>query len=101
MEKVTSKIENLELEAERSLDAARNKANEILSEANKKSHELLSSPLSFDDVRSECREMIKNAERQAEEEVIKAQKRAAEIVSGSKTKVDHVIDRMEKLVTGA
>ena len=101
MEKVTSNIENLELEAERSLNAARNQANEILTEANKKSHELLSTPLSFDDINSECQEMIKNAEKQAKEEVIKAQQQAAEIISGSETKVDEIIDRMVKLVTGA
>ena len=100
MEKVTSNIENLELEAERSLDAARNKANEILSEANKRSHELLLAELSFDDIKSECQQMIKNAERRSKEEVKIAQKRAADILTGSEKKVDEVIDRMVKLITG-
>jgi vacuolar-type H+-ATPase subunit H len=44
--------------------------------------------------------MIKNAERQSEEEVKTAQQRAGEIISGSETKVEEVIDRMVKLVTG-
>ena len=101
MEKVTSNIENLEIEAERSLDAARAKANEILVEANKKSQELLSSPIAFDDVKSECQRMIEKAEQEAEEEVKKAQQQAEEIRSGNVKKVDEIIDRMIKRVTGA
>ncbi|MFC1946974.1 hypothetical protein ACFLXY_03525 [Chloroflexota bacterium] len=101
MEKVTSNIENLEIEAEKSLDAARAKANEILTEANKQSQELLSSPLAFDDLKSECQRMIEKAEQEAEEEVKKAQQQAEEIRSGNVKKVDEIIDRMIKRVTGA
>ena len=101
MEKVTSNIENLEIEAEKSLDAARVKANEILAEANKKSQDILSSPLSFDDVKAESQKIIKKAQQEAEEEVDNAKKQADVIRSGNVEKVDEIIDRMVKLVTGA
>ena len=101
MEKVTSNIENLEIEAEKSLDAARAKANEILAEANKKSQDILSSPLSFDDVKAEAQKLIEKAQHEAEEEVDKAKKQAEVIMSGNTEKVDEIIDRMVKLVTGA
>ncbi|OGN88372.1 MAG: hypothetical protein A2158_01785 [Chloroflexi bacterium RBG_13_46_14] len=101
MKNVTSNIENLEIEAEKSLDAARAKANEILAEANKKNQELLSSPLSFDDVKAEGQKIIEKADKEAEEEVNKAKKQAEVIRSGNVKKVDEIIDRMVKLVTGA
>jgi F0F1-type ATP synthase membrane subunit b/b' len=101
LEKVTSNIENLEIEAEKSLDAARVKANEIFAEANKKSQDILSSPLSFDDVKAEAQKIIKKAQQEAEEEVDNAKKQADVIRSGNVEKVDEIIDRMVKLVTGA
>jgi hypothetical protein len=45
--------------------------------------------------------MITKAEQESKEEVQKARQQAEEIRSGSKQKVDEVINRMEKLVTGA
>lgn len=101
MEKVTSNIENLEVEAEKSLDAARAKANEILTEANKQSQELLSSPLLFDEVKAEGQKIIETARKKAEEEVQEAKQQAEEIRTGSERKVDEIIDRMVKRVTGA
>ncbi|MBN2076045.1 MAG: hypothetical protein JW762_10890 [Dehalococcoidales bacterium] len=101
MEKVTSNIENLEIEAEKSLDAARAKANEILAEASKKSQELLSSPLSYDDVKAEAQKIIEKAKQEAEDDIKEANKQAELIRSGNVQKVDKIIDRMVKLVTGA
>jgi len=86
---------------QKDLDAARAKANEILAEANKKSQELLTSSLSYDDIKSECRKMIEIAEREAEEEVKKARQTAEEIKTGSEKKVDEMVNRMVKQVTGA
>jgi vacuolar-type H+-ATPase subunit H len=99
--KVTSNIENLEIQAEKSLEDARVKANEILAEANKKSQDLLSSPLSLDDVKAETQKIIEKSQQEAEEEVNKAKIRAEVIRSGNVEKVDEIITRMVKLVTGA
>jgi F0F1-type ATP synthase membrane subunit b/b' len=101
MKNVTSSIENLELEAEKSLEEARAKAADIITQSNVESQKTLAAPLPLDEVNSQSGEIVEQARREAEKRVDESKKQADELKSGALKKVDETVDRMMKLVTGA
>ena len=100
-EKMTSSVETIEIEAERILEGARGKANEILLKANEEVNRILSSELAMDEVRIEAQEIIRKAREEADKSVIEAKKKASEIGAIIGSKVDKITGRVVRDVSGA
>lgn len=100
MEKVTSGIETIEVEAEKLLESARSKANEILLKANEESQQILSSELSVDEVKAECQEIVRKAREEADSKVEDSRQKAQEIKLEANKKVEGIVQRMLNIITG-
>ena len=101
MEKVTSSIENIEVEAEKLLESARSKANEILLKASEESQQILSSELPMDEVKAECQKIVDKARKEADSKVEDSKSKAQEIKAEASKKVEGIVQRMLNIVTGA
>ena len=98
---MTSSVETIEAEAERILEEARNRANEILLKANEEANKILSSELPMDEVKAECQKIIHKAREEADKKVEDSRKKAAEIKTGTGNKVDKITERIVSNITGA
>lgn len=101
MEKVTSSIETIEVEAEKLLESARSKANEILLKASEESQQILSSGLPMDKVKAEGQKIIDKARKEADSKVEDSKSKAQEIKAEADKKVEKIVQRMLNIVTGA
>jgi vacuolar-type H+-ATPase subunit H len=100
-EEMTSNIETIEIEAERILEEARSKANEILLKANEEANKILSSDLPMDEVKAECQKIIHKAREEADKKIEDSRKEASEIKTGTGKKVDKITERIVSNITGA
>ena len=100
MEKVTSNIENLELEAEKSLEEAREKAVSIVTKANEESQKILSTPLSLDEAKAEAASMTEKARIESEEKINASKSQAKQLKASASQKVDEIVNRMTRMITG-
>jgi len=100
-EEMTSNIETIEVEAERILEEARSKANEILLKANEEASKILSSKLPMDEVKAECERIIHKAREEADKKVEDSRKTASEIKTEVGNKVDKITKRIVSNITGA
>ena len=100
-EEMTSNIETIEVEAERMLEEARSKANEILLKANEEASKILSSKLPMDEVKAECERIIHKAREEADKKVEDSRKKASEIKTEVGNKVDKITKRIVSNITGA
>ncbi len=100
-EEMTSNIETIEIEAERILEEARNRANEILLKANEEANKILSSDLPMDEVKAECQKIIHKAREEADKKIEDSRKEASEIKTGTGKKVDKITERIVSNITGA
>ena len=100
-EEVTSSVETIEVEAERMLEEARGKANEILLKANEEASKILSSKLPMDEVKAECQKIIHKAREEADKKVKESRERASEIKTEVGNKVDKITERIVSNITGA
>ena len=100
-EEMTSSVETIEVEAERILEEARSKANEILLKANEEANKILSSELPMDEVEAECQKIIHKAREEADKKVEDSRKKAAEIKTEVGNKVDKITERIVSIITGA
>jgi len=100
-EEVTSSVETIEVEAERMLEEARGKANEILLKANEEASKILSSKLPMDEVKAECERIIDKAREEADKKVEDSRKKAAGIKAEVGNKVDKITERIVSNITGA
>lgn len=101
MEDSTSSVEAIEVEAERLLEEARNKANEILVKAKEETRRILSSELSMGDVEAECKDIERKAQEEADKKVEDARKYASEIKTNAGKKVEEIVGSIVAIVTGA
>ena len=100
-EEMTSSVETIEVEAERILEEARNRANEILLKANEAANKILSSELPMDEVKAECQKIIHKAREEADRKVEDSRQKASEIKTGTGNKVDKITERIVSNIIGA
>jgi len=100
MEEVTSGIEDIEAEAEKILESARKRANEIFLEAKKETGRILSSDLPMDGVKAECQEIVRKSREEADNKIDDARKKASHIRDDASSKVAKIADRIVSIVTG-
>lgn len=97
---VASGVKAIEVEAERILEDARAKADEILLKAKEKSKAIQDSELPMDEVKAECDGITRRARQQADAELSNSEKRASEIGASASKKIDQFAKLIVSIVTG-
>ena len=97
---ITHDVEALEVEAEKILEEARTRANQILLEAREEAKKMLSSQLPLDEVKTECDNIINKARAEADEKTKDSEKKAAEIGINADRKVKELTELVVNIVTG-
>ncbi len=100
-EEMTSGVETIEVEAEKILEEARSRANEILLKANEEASKILSSKLPMDEVEAECERIIDKAREEADKKVKDSREKASEIKTEVGSKVDKITKRIVSNITRA
>ena len=98
-QEITSGVENIEVEAERMLEMARSRANEILLKAREEAAKILSSELSLDKVKKQRQQIIEEAKDKASKEVEAAKTKAVELKADA-IQVEKIAARMVSVITG-
>ena len=100
MEDVTSGVEAIEVEAEKVLEEARNKADEILIKAKGEARKILSAELPLGKVQAECESIVLKARQEADKEVEDSKRRAAEIRTAAGKKVKEIVGSIVTIIAG-
>ena len=100
-EEMASSVEAIEIEAEKILEEARSRANEILRKANEEAGKILSAKMPLDEVKTECEQIINKARQEANKEVEESKRKAADIRTSTSEKVDKITKRVSDIITGA
>jgi vacuolar-type H+-ATPase subunit H len=90
-EKIYSRIEEIDREAERLIGEAKIKAKQILEDAQRASDEILSGELAVDDIRGEQDKIIRAAQEEASKQVEEAKQKALDLKKRSLSKADEVL----------
>ena len=98
---MASSVGTIEVEAEKLLEQARSRANEILRKASEEASEILSAKMSLDEVEAERQQIIHKATEEANKELKDAKKKAAEIKTDTGKKVDKIAKHIVDIITGA
>ena len=101
MVEVTSGIKAIETEAEKILESARKRGNEILLKATEEASRIISSDVKMDEVKAECEEIVRKAREEADKKVEDSRKKAAKIKTDAENKVGKIAERMVNIITGA
>jgi vacuolar-type H+-ATPase subunit H len=97
---ITSNVEALEVEAEKILEEARTRANQILLEAREETKKMLSSQLPLEAVQTECDKIVSKARAEADEKIKDSEKKAAEIGINADKKVKEITELLVNIVRG-
>ena len=100
VKEITHDVEALEVEAEKILEEARTRANQILLEAREEAKKMLSSQLPLDEVKTECDNIVNKARAEADEKIKDYEKKAAEIGINAGKKVKELTGLVVNIVTG-
>ena len=100
MREISKSVEDIESEAEKILEETRIKANKILFKAKEEAKGILSSQLPMDEVKTECQEIMRNAEIEADKKDKVATNKASEIITNADKKTDGVVKRIVSIVIG-
>jgi len=98
---ISKSVEDIESKAEKIIEEARTRANEIILKAKEEAKEILSSQLPMDKVKTECQEIIHNAEVEAAKKSKDAANKASELETKTSKKVGAVAQHMVNIITGA
>ena len=101
MEKVTSNVETIEVEAEKLLESARSRANEILLKAKEEAKKISSSAMPMDEVKKEGEGIISKAREEANKKIEDSLLKSSELKTRADEKVDKIVKRIVSIVTGA
>ncbi len=101
MGEVTSGIEAIETQAEKILESARRRGNEILLKAKEEASRIISSDLPMDEVKAECQEIVRKAKEEADRKVEDSRRKATKIKLDAENKVGEIAERMVNIITGA
>ena len=99
-EEVSRNVEAIEVEAEKMLEDARMRANEILRKAKDQVGQILSSELAMDEVKTECEKIVQRARDGAEKELRDSEEKAAVIKSDIAEKADGIVRRLAGIIIG-
>jgi vacuolar-type H+-ATPase subunit H len=99
-EKTAINVEAIEAEAEKTLQAARARANEILMKANEEANGILNSGAALELVKNDCENMIKTAKKDSDARVEDARIKATAIKAEMSKKGKGLISRMVNDVAG-
>jgi vacuolar-type H+-ATPase subunit H len=97
---ITSSVEVLEVKAEKILEEARNRANEIIIEAKEEAKKILSSQLSIDEIKTECDKIVSKARAEANKKIKDSEEKAAEISINADKKVKKITELVVNIITG-
>jgi vacuolar-type H+-ATPase subunit H len=97
---ITNSVEALEGEAEKILEEARTRANQILLETREEAKKMLSSPLTLEVVKTECDKIVSKARTEADEKIKDSEKKAAEIGINADKKVKEITELLVNIVRG-
>jgi len=101
MEEVTSSVETIEAEAEKMLESARSRADEILLKARGEAKKISSSELPLDEVKTECESVIHKAREEANKKTEASRREASVVRARAEEKVGEIVQRIVDIVTGA
>ena len=101
MEEVTSNVETIEVEAEKLLESARSRANEILLKAKEEAKKISSSAMPMDEVKKEGEGIINKAREEANKKIEDSLLESSELKTRADEKVDKIVKRIVSIVTGA
>ncbi len=100
-EEITSSVETIELEAEKTLEEARSKANEIMLKAKEEASRILSAEMPMDEVKKEREHVLSEARQKANQEVEESEKEASEVRTNAGKKMGKITERIVNIITGA
>ncbi len=100
-EEITSSVETIEVKAEKTLEEARSRANEIILKAKEEASRILSAEMPIDEVKREREQIISKARQEANREVGKSQKEASKIRTNAGKKMGKITERIVNIITGA
>ena len=99
-EKISKGVEAIELEAEKILEDARTRANEILLKAREEVKKISSSQMPVDEVKPECDKIIDKAKVEADGKIKDSEKKASEISAIANKKIGEITQRVVNIVVG-
>ncbi len=99
-QEIKSNVENIEAEAEKIMETARSRANEIVLKARDEAAKILSAALPLGDAEKERQRIIEKAREQANKEIEAARIKANEL-KGDTSKMAELTQRIINIVTGA
>ncbi len=97
---ITNSVEAIEVEAQKILEEARTRVNEILLEAREEAKKIVSSQLPLDEIKTECDKIVSKARAEADEKIKDSEKKAAEIGINADKKVKEITELVVNIVTG-
>jgi vacuolar-type H+-ATPase subunit H len=97
---ITNSVEALEVEAEKILEDARTRANEILVKARDEARRIVSDQLSMDEVKTECDTIVSRAREDADTKTKDSEKKATEISINADKRVEEITELVVNIVTG-
>lgn len=100
-EEITSSVENIEIKAEKMLEEARSRANEIILKAKEEASRILSAEMPVDEVKKEREHILSEARQKADQEVEVSKKGASRIRTNAAKKIGKITERIVNIVAGA
>ena len=100
-EEITSSVEMIEVEAEKILEDAQRRADEITLKAKEEASAILASEISLDEVKGECEQTLDRAREKVARELEQSKKDASEIRASAGKKVEGIAGRIVNIVSGA
>ncbi|MEE9520841.1 MAG: hypothetical protein V3V43_03925, partial [Dehalococcoidales bacterium] len=88
-------------EAEKTLEEARSRANEIILKAKEEASRILSAEMPLDEQKRECEQILNKARGKANQEIEESKKKASELRTSARKKMEEVVERTVKIITGA
>jgi vacuolar-type H+-ATPase subunit H len=98
--KISNSVETLEVEAQKILEEARTRANEIILKSKEEAKKLLSSQLPLDEVKTERDNIVSKARAEADKKIKDSEKEAVEISTNADKKVKKITELVVNIVTG-
>jgi len=99
-EEITNSVKALEVEAEKILEEAKTRTNEIILESKEEAKKILSSQLPLDEVKPKCDKIVSNAKAEADKRIKDSEKKAAEIDANADKKVKEITELLVNIVRG-
>jgi len=98
-QEITSSVENIEVEAEKMLEMAKSRANEILLKAREEAAKTLSSELPLDEVEKQHQQIVEEAKDEANKKVRSAKVQATKMKADTK-QVEKIVTRIVSVIIG-